>query len=318
MHRMLIERIENRILVGIIAFIGIMVLVGWVAINENARMASFTRQYDARSIERGAELYASQCSTCHGTDGLGLLGRAPALNSPALFGHDFLASWNDELTVLSKQLDVLEDEKGDLQEELATAELTTAQRAAKEARIAEIDIELANPERLDQIAQITAARQSQIDSMVAAVDLGYDPEVPDRLVQLGWGGTIDSFLVTTMIHGRPTSISYWPEAMPTWGQPTGPLRRDQIDDISHYLQNWDKGSDWTLEDLLAVRQFPIIPGEGGGEPQADAVGSDVEAAAVAVAELTGDAARGQLIYENKDLSERNNRLGCSGCHYPPA
>ena len=77
MHRMLIERIENRILVGIIAFVGIMVLVGWVAINENARMASFSRQYDARSIERGAELFAGSCSTCHGTDGLGILGRAP-------------------------------------------------------------------------------------------------------------------------------------------------------------------------------------------------------------------------------------------------
>ncbi|NOG52273.1 MAG: c-type cytochrome [Chloroflexi bacterium] len=115
--RMLIERIENRILVGTIAFVGIMVLVGWVAINENARMASFTRQYSARSIERGAELFAANCSTCHGTDGRGAQLRAPALNSPHLFGFDYLAQWDDEIDTLNREVETLEAEKLTLQDE---------------------------------------------------------------------------------------------------------------------------------------------------------------------------------------------------------
>ena len=53
MHRMLIERMENRILVGIISFVGIMVLVGWVA---NWRPIEIYL-YDWWPIRRRAQLY---------------------------------------------------------------------------------------------------------------------------------------------------------------------------------------------------------------------------------------------------------------------
>ncbi|MBK9126015.1 MAG: c-type cytochrome [Chloroflexi bacterium] len=315
--RMLVDRIENRILVGIIAFVGIMVLVGWVAINENARMASFTRQYNARSIERGAELFAANCSTCHGTDGRGVSLRAPALNSPHLFGYDFLAQWDDEIDTLNREIAALESEKLALQDELAADGVTDRRREAIETRIAEIDAELADPERQARIEELQFERQQQVTAMVAAVDKGYDPDVPSRLVQLGWGGTRESFIQTTLIHGRPTSISYWRAPMVSWGQRSGgPLRDDQIQDIVNYILNWDKGTDWTLEDLLAVQQFPIIPGEGGGgEITAEAVGSDVDAALAALTTVVGDPVRGQALYEGSERTQRAQRLGCSGCHY---
>lgn len=315
--RMLIDRIENRILVGIIAFVGIMVLVGWVAINENARMASFTRQYNARSIERGAALFAANCSTCHGTDGRGLTGRAPALNSPAFFGHDFLAQWDDELDTLNRQLTELEAEKLALQDEMAAEDVTDRRRTAIEARIAEIDAALVDPERQFRIEDLQFARQQQVDAMIAAVDMGYDPDVPSRLVQIGWAGTRESFIQTTLIHGRPTSISYWPQPMVSWSQRSGgPLRDDQIQDLVNYIVNWDKGTDWTLEDLLTVQQFPIVPGEGGGgEITADAVGADIDAALAALETVVGDPVRGQALYERREPSQRAVRLGCSGCHY---
>jgi mono/diheme cytochrome c family protein len=317
MHRMLIERIENRILVGIIAFVGIMVLVGWVAINENARMASFSRQYDARSIERGAELFAGSCSTCHGTDGLGILGRAPGLNNPALFGHDFLADWNAQLAALTSAADTLEARKVDLQAELAAEDTSERRKGQIETELAEIDAQLADPARQEEIDRITAERDAQMVSMQAAIDAGYNPEEPDRLAQLGWGGTTNSFILTTLIHGRPTSISYWPQAMPAWSNIAGgPMREDQIQDVANYIQNWDKGDAWTLEDLLAVRQFAIVPGQGGesSEPTAEPVGADVEAALTQIAGLVGDPARGQQLYENREQSERGERLGCVGCH----
>lgn len=316
MHRMLIERIENRILVGTIAFVGIMVLVGWVAINENARMASFDRQYGARSIERGADLFAGNCSTCHGTDGLGILGRGPGLNNPSLFGHDFLAEWNDKLAALSSKASTLEAHKLDLQAELSAEGTSERRKGQIETEVADIDAQLNDPARQAEIDRLTAEREEHIGTMVTAVDAGYNPEAPDRLAQLGWGGTTNSFILTTLIHGRPTSISYWPEPMPAWSNLAGgPLRQDQLQDVANYIQNWDKGDAWSLEDLLAVRQFAIIPGQGGEpvEVTAEAVGSDVEAALTQIADLTGDAARGQKVYENSP-SELGERLGCVGCH----
>ena len=71
LQRLLIERMENRILVGLTVVLASMVLVGWIAINETGRMASFQQQHLARSIEKGAELFANNCAFCHGTSGKG-------------------------------------------------------------------------------------------------------------------------------------------------------------------------------------------------------------------------------------------------------
>ena len=74
---MLGKSIDGKILSGIVMFVAIMILIGWVAINEEARMQSFVVQHTGRSIERGAELFASLCVECHGEEGLwpGAIGR---------------------------------------------------------------------------------------------------------------------------------------------------------------------------------------------------------------------------------------------------
>ena len=54
---MLDKSIEGRILTGTVMFVAIMILVGWVAINEEARMQAFVQQHTGRSVERGAELF---------------------------------------------------------------------------------------------------------------------------------------------------------------------------------------------------------------------------------------------------------------------
>ncbi len=54
LQRLLVNRIEHRILVGTVAFLATLALVGWVAINEGGRMTAFDNQFTARSIERGA------------------------------------------------------------------------------------------------------------------------------------------------------------------------------------------------------------------------------------------------------------------------
>ena len=103
LQRLLIERMENRILVGLTVVLASMVLVGWIAINETGRMASFQQQHLARSIEKGAELFANNCATCHGPDGTGSA-RAPGLNNPQLFSHDYLAPLDTQLAAVETSI----------------------------------------------------------------------------------------------------------------------------------------------------------------------------------------------------------------------
>lgn len=84
--------IEQRTLLGTVVIFAIILAVVWVGINESARMETFTKQYEARSIQRGALVFHNNCSECHGQDGKGLPGIAPALNAPDMFDGTRLAS----------------------------------------------------------------------------------------------------------------------------------------------------------------------------------------------------------------------------------
>lgn len=335
LQRMLVDKIENRILVGIVMFLGTMLLVGWVAINENARMASFERQFNARSIERGAALFASNCSGCHGQDARGIAGNAPGLNSPHLFGYDYFAGINRQISALEDQQTAQNDE---LNAELLTladelvAEDTTEERATEiEARINEINLTL-NGDGTDeisaQIADLEAQRQAVAqqlqpainnrypltlnpDGTVAMDDAGNLLYQPSRLAQVTFGGTLQSYIITTLIHGRPGSqyVGWAQGGMASWSNRTGgPLRDDQIQDLANYILNFDKGENWTVEDALAVNQYARIPADsadvGNGE-RPEPAGTDVQAILTELDGLEGDAARGQNVYLNR---------GCSGCH----
>jgi mono/diheme cytochrome c family protein len=69
-----------------------MLVLGYVAVTEQERMASFTVAYDARMVEAGAALYESNCASCHGLNGQG--GAAPALNAADLFNGSRLREIN--------------------------------------------------------------------------------------------------------------------------------------------------------------------------------------------------------------------------------
>jgi mono/diheme cytochrome c family protein len=315
---MLVERIESRILVGIVMFVGIMILIGWVAINENPRMASFTLQFEARAVERGGGLFAANCATCHGTDGLGILGRAPALNSPHLFGYDFFADIKNRRSVLEAERTTLTNERTDLAIELAEG-ASDRRRVEIEARLAEINDRLNVGIEAD-LALVQSDEDALNNSILTAVDLGYDPATFSRLTQANWGGTLDAYLYTTLVHGRGQNAQLWGgNVMAAWSQQAGgPLRSDQLRDLVAYIANWDRGDGWTVEDLLSVRQFAIVPGAGGGDaPTAPPVGTDDEVAVlqqIADAGIIGDPNRGDQLYHRRAASQAGFRLGCAGCH----
>lgn len=93
----------SKILWGIVALGVIFIVFFFQFAVEETRMEAQTNNWDGRSVEKGAELFANNCSSCHGPDGKGLPGVAPALNSRYFFTqrltdlgysgslHDFVA-----------------------------------------------------------------------------------------------------------------------------------------------------------------------------------------------------------------------------------
>lgn len=60
---------QTKIIIGTIAFMLTMIILGFVSLREPARMETFTDAREGRSIERGAEAFGDNCSTCHGVNG---------------------------------------------------------------------------------------------------------------------------------------------------------------------------------------------------------------------------------------------------------
>lgn len=171
MDRLIIKSIEGRIMLGITMFISIMILVGWVAINEEGRMAEFVEQHEGRSIERGAEHFAAFCSECHGINGYGS-NLAPGLNSPHLFGFDYLATVNTEIASLERELvdyigisgvtgvtdqigtiELLEDSRNNLISQIAEV----SDEEARDLRVELLHVEARLSENLEQVAERIAA-----------------------------------------------------------------------------------------------------------------------------------------------------------------
>jgi mono/diheme cytochrome c family protein len=405
MDSLIIKSIEGRIMLGITMFISITLLVGWVAINEPGRMAEFVEQHEGRSIERGAELFAANCSSCHGINGYGIGGRAPGLNSPHFFGYDYLADINGEIVRLERELvdtngvfgvpdvsdqigtlellenrrddlisqiaEVSDEEARDLRVELLTVEARLSENSEQVAeRIAAIEAgepigDDTNPELDDdELEARLIALQTNIPTRLVAIDealngengllaqratlledlngsilRGYFPRLEEvileaeeigypllltqylatdasRLAQIEFGGALDGYITTTLIHGRPGSGDVWNgNIMVAWSQRAGgPLRDDQIGDIVAYILNWDQGDNWTIDDFNTVGQYAVLheaytvdTGDGDGPV---VVGSDVDAASLPA----GDAIRGEALYTGQEALEIGVPAGCAGCH----
>jgi mono/diheme cytochrome c family protein len=113
-----------------------------------------------------------------------------------------------------------------------------------------------------------------------------------RLVDVGWSGTQEDYIVATVSSGRLASTR--PELYPGQGVPAmpafsdqfgGPLREDQIRLIAEYIMNWQ-------ETAVAVEVPPT--------PSGPVVGTDI------TKELPeGDVASGEALATS---------LGCTACH----
>ncbi|MCC7353988.1 MAG: c-type cytochrome [Anaerolineae bacterium] len=61
-----------------------------------------------------------------------------------------------------------------------------------------------------------------------------------RLKEIGYTGSLRSFIESTVAAGRPSNTQYSAK-MPTWSQQFGgPLRPDQVRDVTSFILNWEK------------------------------------------------------------------------------
>lgn len=74
-----------KISLAIASLLLMIVLFFFLGLIEEQRMEAQTANWIGREIEKGAEIYANNCASCHGLDGKGLQGVGPALNSKYFF-----------------------------------------------------------------------------------------------------------------------------------------------------------------------------------------------------------------------------------------
>lgn len=60
---------QVKIVIGTVAFMLTMMILGFAVLREPARLAEYTDAAKGRSIESGAHIFENNCASCHGVDG---------------------------------------------------------------------------------------------------------------------------------------------------------------------------------------------------------------------------------------------------------
>ena len=59
---------QVKVVIGTIAFMLTMIILGYAALREPERLEHFTNAREGRTIETGAKIYIDNCATCHGVE----------------------------------------------------------------------------------------------------------------------------------------------------------------------------------------------------------------------------------------------------------
>jgi hypothetical protein len=120
-----------------------------------------------------------------------------------------------------------------------------------------------------------------------------------RLSEVGWVGSLHDFIYATISGGRPLASAgtTWPQRMPTWStEYGGPLRHDQVRDVTAFVLNFSRAYDENITELQAS-QISLLSEMESFEP----VGTDVSSP--------------KLPFGNPDNGETlTTSLGCTACH----
>lgn len=140
-----------------------------------------------------------------------------------------------------------------------------------------------------------------------------------RIVDVGWAGSLHDFVELTIAGGRPSKVgAQWAQMMPTWSNHFGgPLRDDQVQHLVNFVLNWeaDAITQTAAEDpFQCFRNAPTRPLEGDKSPEALGIKTcTADGVAVMPGEApptpTPAAATGP-----RPPQQLFTAMGCSGCH----
>lgn len=247
--------------------------------------------------------------------------------------EDRVAEIDAEIKPLSSLVD-LSEQRDDLVGAIQTLQPLVDAQNAVDAAYAEkialleeaIEAETVNADTQQQVEAVELTisdeagnRNLIFDELVTNnVVVPFAPNRPERMVELKWAGGLHDLIFTTIVGGRPTSASYWPDPMAAWSQTAGgPLRDDQIEGVTSYILNW--GREFTIEDIRNIRQFAVVPSASAGGSTAagsdvdvdpaflEFVGTDVDEIVATISEIEGDPQLGLSIFTTPNI-------GCSSCH----
>lgn len=173
-HYLYIRSPIAKIALSILALVVALVILLFVTVTEDARMAAQTASWEGRSIEKGADLYANNCANCHGADGKGLPSVAPALHSKYFFTQRLDdVGWAGSL------------------EAYISLTLHAGRPSKVNSQWAQVmptwGTEFGGPLRDDQIDHITAYLLNWEESALAQTD-EEDPWQPFQGIDTGWEG----------------------------------------------------------------------------------------------------------------------------------
>ena len=90
-----------------------------------------------------------------------------------------------------------------------------------------------------------------------------------RLAEVGYAGSLASYVQSTVAAGRPVSPGQYSTTMPAWArQYGGYLRPDEVRDVAAFVLNWEDEA-LGLDPLLAVVTPTPLPGLAGGASPVD-------------------------------------------------
>ncbi|MCB0245930.1 MAG: c-type cytochrome [Anaerolineae bacterium] len=90
-----------------------------------------------------------------------------------------------------------------------------------------------------------------------------------RLAEIGYGGSLISYVESTVAAGRPVTAGQYSTTMPAWArQYGGYLRPDQVHDVATFVLNWEDEA-LGLDPALAVATPTPLPGLAEGASPVD-------------------------------------------------
>jgi len=141
-----------------------------------------------------------------------------------------------------------------------------------------------------------------------------------RIVDVGWAGSLADFVELTVAAGRPSKVNtQWAQIMPTWSSHYGgPMRDDQVQHVTNFVMNWQGAAlaQSAEEDpFQCFRGLPTKIQEGAASPETLNIKICAEdGTAVMPGEPLPTPAAPAEVTGPRPPQELFVSMGCSGCH----